>query len=298
MKSCLQCIIIIFVVLREFSNALRLIEVRVPNYTVKDNVVRLECIYDMEDEKLYSVKWYKDGHEFYRYLPRDHPPATLFPLPGINVDLFNSTDIQVVLQSVNLASSGRYRCEISGEAPMFQTVSDTGDMVVVVLPETDPKITGGRARYQINDKVNVNCTSGRSKPAVKLTWFINGVPAHSEIIRHYKPIKTGREGLEQTVLNLKFYVQQHHFKNGDMKLKCLGVIESIYYKSNEESVIGDKQKASIMESKKPLSATSTSNTRADRVHANSSRNLQLSHQFLILNLLFLFFFLQQRYNLR
>jgi len=49
----------------------------------------------------------------------------------------------------------------------------------------------------------------------------------------------------------------------------LGVIESIYYKSNEESVIGDRQKASILESKKPLSATSTSNTRADRVHGKS-----------------------------
>lgn len=58
-----------------------------PNYTVKDNVVRLECHYDMEDEKLYSVKWYKDGNEFYRYLPRDHPPASLFPLTGIFVDV-------------------------------------------------------------------------------------------------------------------------------------------------------------------------------------------------------------------
>lgn len=71
----------------EFSYALRMIEVRVPNYTVKDNVVRLECHYDMEDEKLYSVKWYKDGNEFYRYLPRDHPPASLFPLAGIFVDV-------------------------------------------------------------------------------------------------------------------------------------------------------------------------------------------------------------------
>lgn len=62
-------------------------EVRVPNYTVKDNVVRLECHYDMEDDKLYSVKWYKDGHEFYRYLPRDHPPASLFDLAGISVDV-------------------------------------------------------------------------------------------------------------------------------------------------------------------------------------------------------------------
>lgn len=86
-----------------------MIEVRVPNYTVKDNTVKLECHYDMEDEKLYSVsatiplfrlshriyfifltkqvKWYKDGHEFYRYLPRDHPPATLFAQNGVTVDV-------------------------------------------------------------------------------------------------------------------------------------------------------------------------------------------------------------------
>lgn len=64
-----------------------MIEVRVPNYTVKDNVVKLECHYNMDDEKLYSVKWYKDGHEFYRYLPRDHPPATLFSQNGVTVDV-------------------------------------------------------------------------------------------------------------------------------------------------------------------------------------------------------------------
>lgn len=39
--------------------------------------------------------------------------------------------MQVVLQSVNLSSSGRYRCEVSAEAPSFQTVTDHGDMTVV-----------------------------------------------------------------------------------------------------------------------------------------------------------------------
>jgi len=42
------------------------------------------------------------------------------------------------------------------------------------LPEEGPKITGGRPRYQIGDTVRVNCTSGRSKPAAQLMWFING----------------------------------------------------------------------------------------------------------------------------
>lgn len=61
-------------------------------------------------------------------------------------------------------------------------------------------------------------------------------------------------------------------RNCDVFLQCLGVIESVYWKSNEESMTGDKQKASTLEVKKPVSATSTSNTRADRVHGELLRN--------------------------
>lgn len=45
--------------------------------------------------------------------------------------IHNSTERSVVLYSVNLMSSGRYRCEVSAEAPSFQTVSDHSDMLVV-----------------------------------------------------------------------------------------------------------------------------------------------------------------------
>lgn len=47
------------------------------------------------------------------------------------LQLHNSSDSLVVLQLVNLSSSGRYRCEVSGEAPSFNTVDGYGDMVVV-----------------------------------------------------------------------------------------------------------------------------------------------------------------------
>ncbi|PSN45910.1 hypothetical protein C0J52_24208 [Blattella germanica] len=100
-------------------------------HTVRDLDARLECHFDLEGEALYSVKWYKDGNEFFRYVPRDHPPIQLFFLPGVSVDIHNSTESQVVLKSVNLSSTGRYRCEVSAEAPSFQTVSDHGDMTVV-----------------------------------------------------------------------------------------------------------------------------------------------------------------------
>ncbi|GAB0095411.1 Immunoglobulin-like domain [Sergentomyia squamirostris] len=117
--------------------ALRLTEVRIPNHTVRGSAARLECHYEMDGEALYSVKWYKDGNEFYRYVPRDMPPVLIFQLPGVSVDLHNSTDTLVVLQSVNLSASGRYRCEVSAEAPSFQTVSDHGDMIVVGYSYTE-----------------------------------------------------------------------------------------------------------------------------------------------------------------
>ncbi|CAO1350406.1 unnamed protein product [Diamesa hyperborea] len=247
--------------------SIRLTEVRVPLYTVKDNHVRLECHFNLESETLYSVKWYKDGNEFYRYLPRDFPPAQVFPLAGVTVDLHNSTNTQVVLQSVNLSSSGRYRCEVSAEAPSFQTVTDHGDMIVVALPDDGPRITGGKARYQIGDPVRLNCTSARSKPAAHLTWFINGDPADSSLIRHYDTLVTGREGLETTVLGLEFRVRQRHYKKGDMKLKCLATIDSIYWKSNEESVEGDRpQRAPVLESRETVPPNS--NSRADRVQGD------------------------------
>ena len=32
--------------------------------------VSLSCAYDLEDDTLHSIKWYRDDKEFYRYLPR------------------------------------------------------------------------------------------------------------------------------------------------------------------------------------------------------------------------------------
>lgn len=78
----------------DFILSLRLTEVRIPNHTVRNSTARLECHYDMDGEELYSVKWYKDGHEFYRYIPRSMPPALVFELPGINVDVSSPVSYQ------------------------------------------------------------------------------------------------------------------------------------------------------------------------------------------------------------
>lgn len=43
----------------------------------------------------------------------------------------NSNDTHVTLEPLELNSSGNYRCEVSAEAPSFQTVSDHQEMITV-----------------------------------------------------------------------------------------------------------------------------------------------------------------------
>uniref|UniRef100_A0A182YGT9 Ig-like domain-containing protein n=1 Tax=Anopheles stephensi TaxID=30069 RepID=A0A182YGT9_ANOST len=258
-------ILLMVLTAKDHALAIKLIEIRVPKHAAQGHSVLLECLYDMEGEALYSVKWYKDGSEFYRYLPRDDPPEQTFPIEGITVDVRNSTNSHVMLESVNLASSGKYRCEVSAEAPSFQTVAENSEMMVVVLPDSDPAISGGNPRYQIGDYVRVNCTSGRSKPAVQLSWYINSELADPSYVRHYpRIVSLAPDHLETSILGLEFRIKPKHFRRGDLKLKCLATISSVYWKSNEESMECDKpQKSPILESRKSgLSQT----TRADRVH--------------------------------
>jgi hypothetical protein len=47
----------------------------------------LLCLYDLEGEALYSVKWYRGNQEFYRYTPKESPPGRVFPFEGIMVDV-------------------------------------------------------------------------------------------------------------------------------------------------------------------------------------------------------------------
>lgn len=92
----------------DFSvDGLKLTEIRIPQYVVKDSATQLECLYDLDGEALYSVKWYKDGNEFYRYVPRDMPPAQTFLLPGVNVDVSASALYPYVLMSLCIRISAR-----------------------------------------------------------------------------------------------------------------------------------------------------------------------------------------------
>ncbi|XP_077562834.1 uncharacterized protein LOC144178688 [Haemaphysalis longicornis] len=222
-------------------SAVKLVNVDIPSPTTLGETVGLSCIYELNGDRLYSVKWYKNDVEFYRFVPNDWPPGQFLPLPGVDVDLARSGRTSVYLRNVNLHSAGTYRCEVSAEAPSFDTVGGQKDMAVLVLPTEGPRITGGQVQYRVGDTVSVNCTSAKSKPAATLRWFVNDVPVAEQYGRGGESeysTTLHADGLETASLGLRFVLTEDHFRGGNMKLKCTATISRVYTMSNEELVFG------------------------------------------------------------
>lgn len=240
--------------------ALTLKSVTVPSHQVTGESVELECNFDLEDDLLYSVKWYRGENEFFRYVPADSHPMQIFDLPGVTVDTALSDDRKITLRSVTLQSSGKYRCEVSADAPSFHTESCSAEMLVVDLPDEVPTISGGRSKYHVGDEVHVNCTSARSRPAASLMWYINDNQADSRDLVEYTPVND-TDGLETSRLGLRFTVGPRHFPSGELRLRCTATIAAVYWQSSEESVEGQlPQTGPALESKGVYKGGSDSST--------------------------------------
>ena len=59
----------------------------VPPQLILGQSASLKCNYDLDGSKLYSVKWYKNGEEFYRYMPAMERQYDVFDVAGVNIDV-------------------------------------------------------------------------------------------------------------------------------------------------------------------------------------------------------------------
>ncbi|XP_071454607.1 uncharacterized protein [Hetaerina americana] len=196
------------------GDGLRLIGLSVPDTAELGESASLECRFDLgtTGANLYSVKWYKDDHEFFRYTPDDRPPHTqLFPVHGINLDEAESGVSHVTLRQLSFDSSGSYRCEVSTEAPDFKTVLWSKHMTVWAPPRNDPAVEGVKPSYAVGEDVVGNCTSSRSYPAATLSWFLNGKIVDRFSLVFYDPW-SDENGLRTTRLGIRFTAEAHHFR--------------------------------------------------------------------------------------
>lgn len=85
----------------DISLGLRDVRVTIPAAVRKGDTVKLICNYDMENDTLYSIKWYKGKREFYRFTPNESLVMKTFPVMGIQVQV--NDGIHTVLQCFSRA---------------------------------------------------------------------------------------------------------------------------------------------------------------------------------------------------
>ncbi|KAG7296611.1 hypothetical protein JYU34_020425 [Plutella xylostella] len=154
-------------------NSLKSLQIHVPTAVMTNQDAELMCTYDLEGAQLYSIRWYRNMIEFYRYVPKESPATKVFPVAEIKVDVALSDQNRVVLNQVDRTLTGEYQCEVSADAPLFHTDIKAAEMVVVEPPLIKPNVTSNRLSYVGGDHIRANCSSPPSLPAANITWYVN-----------------------------------------------------------------------------------------------------------------------------
>jgi len=184
--------------------------------------------------KIYSLKWYKDGQEFYRYVPSEDEPIVIYEKPGVSIDVRRSNATRIHLKKIDWFTKGNYRCEVTAED--FETADENISTDVVAVPKRNPYITGQKSRYSVGEVVDLNCTSNASIPEAELSWYVNSVEAKQDIIHGPYNVREP-SNLLTTTLRLRFSIQRRHVLEGStsIKVKCTAMLQNVYLKSNEIS---------------------------------------------------------------
>ena len=96
--------------------------------------ISLTCDYELEDDILYSIKWYRGDKEFYRFRPKggmmqsmiavsliffsftESLPVTTYFLPGIYF-YRRSSPTHLIIHNISSLTSGIFKCEVSAGPP-------------------------------------------------------------------------------------------------------------------------------------------------------------------------------------
>uniref|UniRef100_A0A0P4VUB3 Ig-like domain-containing protein n=1 Tax=Scylla olivacea TaxID=85551 RepID=A0A0P4VUB3_SCYOL len=208
----------------------------VPEQAKRFTNVTLECIYESRMKPIF-VKWLHNDLEFLKFQPKDPvDPINLFTDDSsLVVNANETTGNKVVLTEVDLSASGNYTCEVMGESPNFHEDKMTKVMTVVEIPDEKPTIEGDvRDHFAVGDTVNLTCTTPPSFPGATLSWFINEHEAPHDFLHKYAPEKS-KDGLIVSRLSLNFKLAPSHFIGGELRLKCVASILTLYTKTSEHS---------------------------------------------------------------
>lgn len=78
---------IFFDIVLSVIDSLSNINVRIPEFIQTGDSADLTCSFNLGGDDLYSVKWYKGRHEFYRFMPNEKPKIKIFPVKGMKINV-------------------------------------------------------------------------------------------------------------------------------------------------------------------------------------------------------------------
>ncbi|XP_073990770.1 uncharacterized protein isoform X2 [Rhodnius prolixus] len=229
--------VLFFLIFKGAAECLRDVHISVPVAVRLAQPATLTCEYDLQNETLYSVKWYKDGREFFVYKPQDKSSVKkVSPTIGVDhhsIDVHQSNASQVHFPKTSVLMSGQYGCEVSTDSPFIRTFYVSGHMEVVEPPNGRPELSGLKARYSLGDIVHANCASAGSRPAVNLTWVMNGKSAPKKHVKIFREVTD--TDLVISTSAIKFQARVAHFPQGRLKLQCTASLHNLYWQTVEKN---------------------------------------------------------------
>ncbi|XP_075976328.1 uncharacterized protein LOC142976704 [Anticarsia gemmatalis] len=198
-----------------------------PSIVIRGGTAALICSRDMQGAPLYSVKWYRGNHEFYRYTPMEEPDTRVFGLPGIYVDMNRSNGTQVLLRRLDLSLAGNFSCEVTADSPSFATQIATKFIDVIALPPIGPVLKADKDRYQPGEVLQANCTSSPARPAANLTIYINEEP----LLSSETSLHPSESGLLWTSVKTDIKVTSELFVSGRLRVACFATVYDVYKSS-------------------------------------------------------------------
>ncbi|XP_008205979.1 beaten path Ic isoform X2 [Nasonia vitripennis] len=233
--------LLLLLVLAAVSGTLGEIDVtiKIPIAVAENSTVNMTCEYNLRNMPLYSVKWYKSQNEFYRFIPKEMPSKSVFPPLSAKVDLNKSDEHTVVLKNVEADLAGKYRCEVSTDAPTFITRMESSYMHVVRLPEGNLTVRMEKPRYALGDTVRGNCTAPPGNPAANITWTVNELPVNSSYIRNI-PTRNVTDNRTISIAGLEFELVPESFSNGRLRITCRADVFHLY--DEKATVVLDEER--------------------------------------------------------
>ncbi|CAG9857617.1 unnamed protein product [Phyllotreta striolata] len=230
--------------------ALRDMRFRAPEAAKTGDAVTLECDYDLESAALYAIKWYRNEVEFYRFVPKESPPWQTYVVPHVDVDVSRSNSRHVTLRNVERATAGKFKCEVSADAPLFHTDMKTADLIVADVPEDGPVLRTEGHKVTPGETIRANCTTPGSYPRMNVTWYFNNVKVRpndadvrliDDVVRF-----DALPGLETVRSSVSVTATPALFVDGKLAVRCKATLFALYEASKETDVLEAAPQLALM----------------------------------------------------